>query len=167
LQDVIAIVRRAADPSDTDAGHGGMIDGETGLATRAAILAALSGAVANKDGVVVRARGGNHGQHQRYPRNLWAGHRQRGHCRDGRAAALGHAGADMLGRCGPSQFAILLKNCSSEQIHVAGDRFVAAIRNDVIDTNLGPVWVELTAGGVIVPASEAIRQKHSRWPKRH
>jgi EAL domain-containing protein (putative c-di-GMP-specific phosphodiesterase class I) len=59
----------------------------------------------------------------------------------------------MLGRCGPSQFAILLKNCSSEQIHVAGDRFVAAIRNDVIDTNLGPVWVELTAGGVIVPAS--------------
>jgi hypothetical protein len=62
-------------------------------------------------------------------------------------------GADMLGRCGPSQFAILLKNCSSEQIHVAGDRFVAAIRNDVIETNLGPVWVELTAGGVIVPAS--------------
>jgi EAL domain-containing protein (putative c-di-GMP-specific phosphodiesterase class I)/GGDEF domain-containing protein len=153
LQDVIAIVRRAADPSDTDAGHGGMVDGETGLATRAAILAALSGAVANKDGVscglVVATMANISDIRETYGPAIVneaiaaTGARLRSVMR----------GADMLGRCGPSQFAILLKNCSSEQIHVAGDRFVAAIRNDVIDTNLGPVWVELTAGGVIVPAS--------------
>lgn len=153
LQDVIAIVRRAADPSDTDAGHGGMVDGETGLATRAAILAGLSGAVANKDGVscglVVATMANITDIRETYGPAIVneaiaaTGARLRSVMR----------GADMLGRCGPSQFAILLKNCSSEQIHVAGDRFVAAIRNDVIDTNLGPVWVELTAGGVIVPAS--------------
>ncbi len=153
LQDVIAILRRSADPSDSAAGHGGMVDGETGLATRAAILAGLSSAVAHKDGAscgLVVATMANIGDiRETYGPAIVneaiavTGARLRSVMR----------GADMLGRCGPSQFAILLKNCSSEQIHVAGDRFVAAIRNDVIDTNLGPVWVELTAGGVIVPAS--------------
>jgi GGDEF domain-containing protein len=143
-----------------------MVDGETGLATRAAILEGLSRALAAKEasscGLVVATMANISDIRETYGPAIVneaiaaTGARLRSVMR----------GADMLGRCGPSQFAILLKNCSSEQIHVAGDRFVAAIRNDVIETNLGPVWVELTAGGVIVPASEAIRLKHSRWPKR-
>jgi EAL domain-containing protein (putative c-di-GMP-specific phosphodiesterase class I) len=155
LQDVIAILRRAHDPSDAEARSGGMIDGETGLATRAAILEGLSRALAAKEasscGLVVATMANISDIRETYGPAIVneaivaTGARLRSVMR----------GADMLGRCGPSQFAILLKDCSSEQIHVAGDRFVAAIRNDVIETALGPVWVELTAGGVIVPASEA------------
>lgn len=60
-------------------------------------------------------------------------------------------GVDILGRTGSSQFTMLLRECSSEQIQVAGERFISAIRDDVIETFHGPVWVELSAGGVILP----------------
>ena len=59
-------------------------------------------------------------------------------------------GVDILGRSAPNQFAILLRECSGEQIQVAGERFISAIRDDVIETPYGPVWVEFCAGGIIL-----------------
>ena len=60
-------------------------------------------------------------------------------------------GVDLLGRVGRSQFAVVLRNCTTEQIQIAGDRFISAVRDSVIDTPHGPVWVELAAGGTILP----------------
>ena len=57
-------------------------------------------------------------------------------------------GADLLGRTGTAQFAVVLRECTSEQIMTAGERFVAAIRNELIETPAGPVWVELVAGAI-------------------
>jgi EAL domain-containing protein (putative c-di-GMP-specific phosphodiesterase class I)/GGDEF domain-containing protein len=62
-------------------------------------------------------------------------------------------GVDILGRTAPNQFAILLCECSSAQIQIAGERFIAAIRDNVIETPHGPVWVELCAGGIVLPLS--------------
>jgi EAL domain-containing protein (putative c-di-GMP-specific phosphodiesterase class I)/GGDEF domain-containing protein len=60
-------------------------------------------------------------------------------------------GADVLGQIGSSRFAIVLHECTTEQIDVAGARFVAAIRDDVIETPHGPVWVEFGASGIVLP----------------
>ncbi len=152
LQDVIAVLRQAHDrPAEVASSN--LIDPETGLASRPAIVNALrmeGASAANIScGLVVATMSNIADIRDTYGPSIVP---------EAIAATAMRLksimrGSDMLGRAGAAQFAILLRDCTSEQLQVAGDRFVAAIRNDVIETRLGPVWVELTAGGVIVPAS--------------
>jgi diguanylate cyclase (GGDEF)-like protein len=60
-------------------------------------------------------------------------------------------GADVLGRFSGNKFGIILKNCAPEDIGLAADRFLSAIRDDVVMTIAGPVSVTGTIGGVSVP----------------
>ena len=150
-RDVIAILRRDHHTRD-DVSAPGLLDEETGLPSGPALMAHLAKQVTGQDsgscGLIIATMSNINDIRETYgpaivPETILAtATRLRSVMR----------GADLLGRCGPAQFAIVLRDCSSEQIQIAGDRFVAAIRNDVIATKTGPVWVELTAGGVIVPA---------------
>jgi diguanylate cyclase (GGDEF)-like protein len=60
-------------------------------------------------------------------------------------------GADVLGRFSGNKFGIILKNCAPEDIAIAADRFLSAIRDDVVMTMAGPVSVTGTIGGVTAP----------------
>ncbi len=150
LQDVIAVLRQAHDEAGVNP-DGNLIDAETGLASRSAIVNALRAASASVEhaslGLVVANISNIADIRDTYGPSILP------EVIAATAMRLKSImrGSDMLGRAGTAQFAILLRDCTSEQIQVAGDRFVAAIRNDVIETKLGPVWVELTAGGVIIP----------------
>jgi EAL domain-containing protein (putative c-di-GMP-specific phosphodiesterase class I) len=57
----------------------------------------------------------------------------------------------VLGRFSNNKFGIVLKNCSSEDMAVAAERFLAAIRRDVVPTGSGPVAVSASIGGVGTP----------------
>ncbi|MFZ5690621.1 MAG: putative bifunctional diguanylate cyclase/phosphodiesterase [Pseudomonadota bacterium] len=60
-------------------------------------------------------------------------------------------GADVLGRFSGNKFGIILKHCTPDEIGVAADRFLSAIRDDVVMTIAGPVSVTGTIGGVTAP----------------
>jgi diguanylate cyclase (GGDEF)-like protein len=150
VRDVIGIVRRAVS-SGRSAAVEIMTDPDTALASRAAVLKALGEAVKASEhgscGLVLASISNIRDISETYGSSIVAdviratGMRLRSVMR----------GADVLGRTGTAQFGIVLRECSSEQIVTAGDRFVAAIRNEVIETPQGPVWVELTAGAVTLP----------------
>lgn len=55
---------------------------------------------------------------------------------------------DILGRFSNTKFGIVLKNCSSEDIAIAAERFISVIRNEVVHTKSGPVAVTASVGGV-------------------
>jgi diguanylate cyclase (GGDEF)-like protein len=152
VRDVVGIVRRAASSTGSMPGEN-LIDPETALASRTAVVRALEDAVAAAEhgscGLVLASISNIRDISETYGSSIVAdviratGMRLRSVMR----------GADVLGRTGTAQFGIVLRECSSEQIVTAGDRFVAAIRNEVIETPQGPVWVELTAGAVTLPAA--------------
>lgn len=58
---------------------------------------------------------------------------------------------DIIGRFSGNKFGIILRNCTPEEIGVAAERLLAAIRDDVVMTMAGPVSVTGTIGGVIAP----------------
>ena len=60
-------------------------------------------------------------------------------------------GGDVLGRFSGNKFGVILKNCSIDDIHVAAERFLAAVRDEVVPTRSGPVSVTASIGGVAVP----------------
>ena len=60
-------------------------------------------------------------------------------------------GEDMVGRVSGNKFGVILKNCTSEDLAVAAERFLAGVRDDVIMTAVGPVSVTVTIGGVPAP----------------
>ena len=60
-------------------------------------------------------------------------------------------GGDVLGRFSGNKFGIILRNCAPEEIGVAAERFLTAIRDDVVMTMAGPVSVTGTIGGVTAP----------------
>ncbi len=60
-------------------------------------------------------------------------------------------GLDTLGRFSGNKFGIILRNCTPEEIGIAADRLLAAIRDDVVMTTAGPVAVTGTIGGIIAP----------------
>jgi len=68
-------------------------------------------------------------------------------------------GHDVLGRFSGNKFGIILQNCSPEEIGVAAERFLAAIRDDVIMTTAGPISVTGTIGGVTAPNHAATVDK--------
>ena len=74
-------------------------------------------------------------------------------------------GGDVLGRFSGNKFGLILKNCTVDDMNVAAERFLAAVRDDVVPTKSGPVSVTASIGAVSVPryartADEAINRAH-------
>src|SRR5690348_8077523 len=74
-------------------------------------------------------------------------------------------GGDVLGRFSGNKLGLILKNCTIDDMNIAADRFLAAVRDEVVPTRSGPVSVTVSIGGVAVPryartADEAINRAH-------
>ena len=74
-------------------------------------------------------------------------------------------GGDVLGRFSGNKFGLILKNCTVEDMNTAAERFLAAVRDDVVPTRSGPVSVTASVGAVSLPryarsADEAINRAH-------
>jgi diguanylate cyclase (GGDEF)-like protein len=74
-------------------------------------------------------------------------------------------GGDVLGRFSGNKFGLILKNCTVDDMNVAAERFLAAIRGEVVPTKSGPVSVTASIGAVSVPryarsTDEAINRAH-------
>jgi diguanylate cyclase (GGDEF)-like protein len=72
-------------------------------------------------------------------------------------------GGDVLGRFSGNKFGLILKNCTVDDMNIAADRFLAAIRDEVVPTKSGPVSVTVSIGAISVPryardADEAINR---------
>jgi diguanylate cyclase (GGDEF)-like protein len=60
-------------------------------------------------------------------------------------------GKDLIGRFSDNKFGIVLHECSLEDLFVAGNRFVNAVREAPFETSAGPIAMSVTAGGVVAP----------------
>jgi diguanylate cyclase (GGDEF)-like protein len=58
---------------------------------------------------------------------------------------------DFLGRFAGNKFGIILKDCTPDDMTTAAERFLAGVRDDVVQTSCGPVAVTVTIGGVAAP----------------
>jgi diguanylate cyclase (GGDEF)-like protein len=74
-------------------------------------------------------------------------------------------GGDVLGRFSGNKFGLILKNCTVDDMNIAAERLLAAVRDDVVPTRSGPVSVTASVGAVSLPryarsANEAINRAH-------
>ena len=60
-------------------------------------------------------------------------------------------GGDVLGRVAGNKFGIVVKSATPDDLAAAADRFLAAVREDVVQTAHGPVAATVTIGGVAAP----------------
>ena len=60
-------------------------------------------------------------------------------------------GADVLGRFSGNKFGVVLNKCTFEDLNTAAERLLAGVRDDVVQTKVGPVAVTATIGGVVAP----------------
>lgn len=60
-------------------------------------------------------------------------------------------GADLFGRYSGNKFGVVMKNCTPDDLAPAAERFLAAVRDDVVETSVGPVAVTVSIGGVAAP----------------
>ena len=60
-------------------------------------------------------------------------------------------GGDHLGRFSGNKFAVILNQCTPEDMDKACERLLAGVRDDVVRTPAGPVAVTATIGGVTAP----------------
>lgn len=60
-------------------------------------------------------------------------------------------GADLFGRYSGNKFGVVMKNCTPDDLAPAAERFLAAVRDDVVETSVGPVAVTISIGGVAAP----------------
>jgi diguanylate cyclase (GGDEF)-like protein len=60
-------------------------------------------------------------------------------------------GKDLIGRFSDNKFGIVLHECTLEDLFVAGNRFVNAVREAPFETSAGPLSFSVTAGGVVAP----------------
>jgi diguanylate cyclase (GGDEF)-like protein len=72
-------------------------------------------------------------------------------------------GGDVLGRFSGNKFGLILRNCTVDDTNVAAERFLAAVREEIVPTKSGPVSVTASIGAVSVPrharnADEAINR---------
>ena len=72
-------------------------------------------------------------------------------------------GGDVLGRFSGNKFGLILRNCTVDDTNVAAERFLAAVRDEVVPTKSGPVSVTASIGAVSMPryarnADEAINR---------
>ncbi len=58
---------------------------------------------------------------------------------------------DVIGRYSGSKFGIILSQATQEELEIAAERFLSIAREQVIETDLGPVWASLSIGGLTVP----------------
>jgi diguanylate cyclase (GGDEF)-like protein len=59
---------------------------------------------------------------------------------------------DGIARYSGSKFGVILNSCKPEELAMALDRFMRAVRDSVIETKMGPVWALLSIGAVSLPA---------------
>ena len=55
---------------------------------------------------------------------------------------------DLVGRISGTKFGLLINNCSEKEMEATAERFLEAARDELINTDAGPVHVTLTMGGV-------------------
>ena len=60
-------------------------------------------------------------------------------------------GKDHLGRFSGNKFGIIINNCTPDDVLVAADRLLVGVRDQVVQTEAGPVAVTVTIGGVTAP----------------
>ena len=60
-------------------------------------------------------------------------------------------GGDHLGRFAGNRFALILNNCTPDDMEKASERLLSGVRDDVVRTAAGPVAVTVTIGGVTAP----------------
>jgi diguanylate cyclase (GGDEF)-like protein len=60
-------------------------------------------------------------------------------------------GVDSLGRFSGNKFGVVLTNCTPEDMTIAADRLLAAVRDEVVHTSAAPVAITATIGGVAAP----------------
>ena len=60
-------------------------------------------------------------------------------------------GGDVAGRYSGNKFGVILKTCTPDDIAIAAERLLAGVRDDVVQTQAGPVAVTVTIGGVNAP----------------
>ncbi len=60
-------------------------------------------------------------------------------------------GKDLIGRFSDNKFGILVRECSMDDLAIAGARFVNAVREAPFETSVGPLVLSVTAGGVVAP----------------
>ncbi|WP_298279245.1 bifunctional diguanylate cyclase/phosphodiesterase [uncultured Bradyrhizobium sp.] len=70
---------------------------------------------------------------------------------------------DMLGRFSGNKFGLILRNCTVDDTNVAAERFLGAVRDEVVPTKSGPVSVTASIGAVTIPrharsAEEAVNR---------
>ena len=58
---------------------------------------------------------------------------------------------DAIGRFSGNELGVIVQNCGERDMHVAAERFHAAVRNEVIATETGSVSVTVSIGGVGLP----------------
>jgi diguanylate cyclase (GGDEF)-like protein len=58
---------------------------------------------------------------------------------------------DRLGRFSGNKFGVILKTCTPEELAVAAERLLSAVRDEPMQTDAGPVAVTVTIGGVTAP----------------
>lgn len=60
-------------------------------------------------------------------------------------------GGDLLGRLSGNKFGMLIRHCQPEDMEIAAERILNAVRDDVFLTRAGPVAITVTIGGIIAP----------------
>jgi diguanylate cyclase (GGDEF)-like protein len=58
---------------------------------------------------------------------------------------------DTLGRFSGSKFGLVLRDCTPDDLAVAAERMLAAVREQLLPTSAGPIAVTATIGGVTAP----------------
>jgi diguanylate cyclase (GGDEF)-like protein len=69
----------------------------------------------------------------------------------GRRLKLVMRAGDAIARFSGGKFGIVLNNCDEKELTVALDRFLAVVRDSVIETQHGPVWAMLSIGAICLP----------------
>jgi diguanylate cyclase (GGDEF)-like protein len=62
---------------------------------------------------------------------------------------------DPIARYSGSKFAIIINNCTEDDLRHAAERFLEVARESVIETEHGPVWAMLSIGAIILPGHAA------------
>ena len=60
---------------------------------------------------------------------------------------------DIVGRVGFDRFAVILSDCSEQQVSAISDRFLSTIRDTAVATSNGPMYVTASIGATIFPTS--------------
>ena len=58
---------------------------------------------------------------------------------------------DIVGRVGFDRFAVILSDCSEQQVTAIADRFLATIRDTAVTTSNGPMYVTASIGATVFP----------------